>query len=374
VSATVRLSSNSMPARVQRLTPPQVDPHLEIRVSEAAESITALAMVTGSDDAKFDIGTDWFHEIRTRLTGDLARVIALLQGHEPIHALWHTLLGVLADAPDSLPAFIEHLEAMPPDELWLQLLGYHAQPDPSPELRDAMLAAGRGLVEPLERWFERDPARRGAWVHGLAGALGGDAEGSRRLVLDVLRRWHDQVFAARWPDIEPILKRDAAEKRRFARDHSPAEVVEEATNGGEYEPEAGVGRIVLLPDYVGRPWMRLSRQRDALVIVHPVAAEALADSAEEVRRQRVLRLTRALSDDTRLRALRLLAGSSLTLQELADELGVRKSTMHHHVAVLRSAGLLRLRFGEKRYSLRTAPLGDLPGLLGDYLGEGRRRP
>ena len=37
-------------------------------------------------------------------------------------------------------------------------------------------------------------------------------------------------------------------------------------------------------------------------------------------------------------------------------------------------GLLRLRFGEKRYSLRTAQLVSLPGLLGDYLGEGRRRP
>jgi len=363
-----------MPARVRRLAPPQVDPRLDIRVSEAAEAITALAMITGSEDDRFDVGTDWFHQIRTQLTGDLAWVIALLQGHEPIHALWHTLLAALVDGPDCLPGYIEHLEAMPYDELWLQMLGYYAQPDPSPDLREAMLAAGRGLVEPLERWFEGDLARRGSWVHGLAGALGGDAEGARRLVLDVLRRWNDQVFAARWPDIAPILERDAEEKRRFARDHSPAEVVEEATNGGEYEPEAGVGRIVLLPTYLGRPWMRLNRHRDALVIVHPVHEGALAASPDEAQKQRVLRLARALADDTRLRALRLLAGSSLTLQELADELGVRKSTMHHHVAVLRSAGLLRLRLGEKRYSLRTAQLGTLSGLLGDYLGEGRRRP
>lgn len=362
-----------MPARVRRLTPPQVDPRLEIRVSEAAETITSLAMVTGTDDERFDIGTEWFHEIRTQLSGDLARLVALLQGSEPIKSLWHTLLAALAEAPDGMHDFLRQLEEMPTEALWLQLLGFHAHPDPSPALHDAMLAAGRGLVEPLERWFERDQARSGRWIRGLARALGGDAEGARRLILDLLRRWHDEVFAARWPEIAPILERDALDKGRLARHHSPADVVEEATNGGEYVPEAGIGRVVLLPTYLGRPWVRVNRQRDALVIVHPVDDNAITASPEEAQRQRVLRLARALSDDTRLRALRLLAGSSRSLQELADELGVRKSTMHHHLAVLRSAGLLRLRLSEKRYSLRTAPLDNLPGVLGDYLGDGRMR-
>lgn len=342
-------------------------------LSDAAEAITGLAMVTGMGDERFDVGTDWFHQVRTQLGSDLARLIALLQGNEPIHALWHTLLGALADAPPCLPAFLQHLEAMPVDELWLQVLGYYAHPDPSPALRDAMLAAGHGLVEPLERWFERDPMHSGRWIHGLARALGGDAEGARRLVLDLVRRWHDEVFAARWPEIAPVLERDVEEKRRQAGHHSLAEVFEEATNGGEYVPEAGVGRILLIPTYLGRPWVTPNRQRDALVVIYPVDDAALAASPEEAGRQRVLRLARALSDDTRLRALRLLAGSSHSLQELADELGVRKSTMHHHVAVLRSAGLLRIRLGEKRYSLRTASLSNLSGLLGDYLGEGRRR-
>jgi DNA-binding transcriptional ArsR family regulator len=363
-----------MPVRVRRLTPPQVDPHLEIRVSEAAESITGLAMVTGTDDERFDIGTAWFHDIRTQLSGDLARLVALLQGSEPIQSLWHTLLAALAEAPDGLHDFLRHLEAMPTEALWLQVLGFHAHPNPSPALHEAMLAAGHGLVEPLERWFERDPAHSGRWIRGLARALGGDAEGARRLILDVLRRWHDEVFATRWEEIAPILRRDALEKGRLARAHSPAEVVEEATSGGEYVPEAGVGRVVLVPTYLGRPWVRVNRQRDALVIVHPVDDGAVTASPEEAHRRRVLRLARALSDDTRLRALLLLAGSSRSLQELADELDVRKSTMHHHLAVLRAAGLLRMRLGEKRYSLRTAPLDSLSGLLGDYLGEVRRRP
>ena len=362
-----------MTQRVRRLAPPRVYPRVDIVVSEAAEMIVGLAMVTGTDE-NFDVGSSWFHEIRTNMGTDLARLVALLQGSESMQAVWHTLLAAVADAPACMPGFVEHLEAMPVDQLWLQLLGYHDQLDPSPELREAMYAAGRGLVEPLERWFERDPSRSGRWIHGLARALGGDAAGARRVILDLIVRWHEEVFAAQWEGIAPILERDAEEKRRLAAHRRPDEVVEEATQGGEYVPEVGISRLLLVPTYLGRPWVNLNRQRDTLVMVHPVGDAALAGSPEEARRRQVLRLAKALSDDTRLRALRLMTGSSRSLQELADELGIRKSTMHHHLAVLRAAGLLRLRFFEKRYTLRTTPLDEMSGLLSEYLGEGRKRP
>jgi DNA-binding transcriptional ArsR family regulator len=344
---------------------------VDIAVSEAAELIVGLGMVTGTDE-NFDVGSDWFHEARTKTSSDLGRQVALLQGSGTGRGVWHMLLAAIADAPLGLPAFIEHLEAMPADELWLQMLGYHDQIDPSPELRDAMVAAGRGQVEPLEHWFEREPSRT-HWIHGLARGLGADAEVARRVVLDLLVHWQREVFAPQWPAIAPILERDAEEKRRLAGQRTAGEVVEEATNGGEYVPEAGIGRLLLIPTYLGRPWVNLNRQRDTLVIVHPVGDAALAGSPDEARRRQVLRLAKALSDDTRLHALRLMAGSSRSLQELADELGIRKSTMHHHLAVLRAAGLLRLRFFEKRYSLRTAPLSEMSGLLGEYLGNGRKR-
>ena len=78
------------------------------------------------------------------------------------------------------------------------------------------------------------------------------------------------------------------------------------------------------------------------------------------------RLACVLSDRSRLVALRLLAERSLTLQELADQLGVRKSTMHHHLAQLRAAGLLRVPYGTKTYSLRREPLRELGGALKNF--------
>jgi len=222
-----------------------------------------------------------------------------------------------------------------------------------------MLDAGHGRLEPLGS-SQRAP--------DLARALGADAGAAHRLVVSVLSRWYEEVFSRQWPEIAPVLERDAEDKQRLAREQPVAAVVEEATNGGEYVPEAGIGRLLLLPTYLGRPWITQDRQGDTLVISYPIAEAALASSPEEARRRRVLRLAKALSDETRLRALRRLAVSNLTLQELADELGVSKSTMHHHLAALRSAGLLRLRFGEKRYSLRTAPLAQMSGLLDAYVG------
>lgn len=356
-----------MAERVRRLAPPRVHPRVDVACSAAAELIVCATMITSTDE-HYDVGSEWFHDARTSMGSELSRQVALFQDSGP-GAVWHTLLAAVAEAPTSLPEFIDHLEAMPTDELWLQMLGYHDQVDPSPELREAMLAAGRGMVEPLERWFEREPSRI-HWVHGLARGLGGDAVIARRVVLDLLARLHREVFAALWAEIAPILERDAEEKRRLAAERRADEVVEEATNGGEYVPEAGISRLLLVPTYLGRPWVNLNRQRDTLVIVHPVGDAALTGSAEEARRRQVLRLAKALSDDTRLRALRLMSGSNRSLQELADELGIRKSTMHHHLAVLRAAGLLRLRFFEKRYSLRTAPVAGMSGLLGEYLGEG----
>lgn len=358
------------------MAPPQHAPRLEIAVSQAAETIVALNLIASTDIRcdNYEIGCGWFDQTRSKLSEDLRPRLAPFQAAEATHALWHNLLAAVAEAPASLPDFLRHLEAMPTDELWLQFLGFHGRPDPSAELREAMLAAGRGSLEPLEAMLARDPTAGGGWLHGLARALGGDAEATRRTVADVLSRWHEEVFAEQWAEIAPVLERDAEEKRALARQRPFEDVVEESTNGGEYEPEAGIGRLLLVPTYLGRPWVIQSRQRGTLVVVYPVGEAALAASPEEAQRRRVLLLTKALSDDTRLRALRLMAGSSRSLQELADELGVRKSTMHHHIAVLRSAGLLRMRFFEKRYSLRTTPLAELSGLLTGYVGAGNRRP
>jgi DNA-binding IclR family transcriptional regulator len=62
----------------------------------------------------------------------------------------------------------------------------------------------------------------------------------------------------------------------------------------------------------------------------------------------------------------------VTLGEAAAELGVAKSTAHHHLAILRQAGFVMVREGdEKVYSLRRDLLPQAGELLTAYLGSAR---
>jgi DNA-binding transcriptional ArsR family regulator len=82
-----------------------------------------------------------------------------------------------------------------------------------------------------------------------------------------------------------------------------------------------------------------------------------------------MRLTRALSDETRLFILRLLTGKQLNFTEIVKEVGLSKSTIHYHLISLRAAGLVIVHTTGKSasYSLRLEALNGLPGRIGDYL-------
>jgi DNA-binding IclR family transcriptional regulator len=68
----------------------------------------------------------------------------------------------------------------------------------------------------------------------------------------------------------------------------------------------------------------------------------------------------------------MLARGPAGLPELAEAVGLAKSTTHHHMVVLRSAGLVRTTAEpEARYSLRRDIVPEASTLLSAFLGEGR---
>lgn len=76
---------------------------------------------------------------------------------------------------------------------------------------------------------------------------------------------------------------------------------------------------------------------------------------------------KALSDPTRRRILELLRDGDLTAGELAEHFDISKPSLSHHLATLRSAGLVS---DERRgqnivYSLNTTVMQDL---IGWFLG------
>jgi DNA-binding IclR family transcriptional regulator len=71
-----------------------------------------------------------------------------------------------------------------------------------------------------------------------------------------------------------------------------------------------------------------------------------------------------------LSMLGALASGEATLQELADRFGLPKSTAHHHLAILRAAGLISVSSGyDRRYRLRREVVPDASRLLEAYLSQ-----
>jgi DNA-binding transcriptional ArsR family regulator len=123
----------------------------------------------------------------------------------------------------------------------------------------------------------------------------------------------------------------------------------------------------MIPSFVNRPLVTYNEFGEVLLIVYPVADESVTADADAPP-LRLVRLSKALGDEKRLRILRALADGEKSLMELAEMFGVPKTSMHHHMIILRSAGLVAVGVGQKRYRLRSETVPDLGALLGGYLG------
>ncbi|HEV8419859.1 MAG TPA: helix-turn-helix domain-containing protein, partial [Actinomycetota bacterium] len=287
-----------------------------------------------SSQGTFEDGETWFDEVRTKASPELLQALGSFTGKE---GAWISLgLALQTPPPQTVPDFIEQIGSLPAQDLWLALAGYHLPPlrdDLGPE---AFLRAAAG-----------DPEARRAMVRAArkyeddieeTPLLTMTPEEARDRALLVMRLWHEEVFASEANAIADVLERDAAAKRILAATTTSQKLIELATNGIEFRGERWVRRVVLVPHVVMRPWNVSSAWEDQYILCYPVADESL-ESDRAAPPARMLRLYKALSDEKRLRILKRLVTGSATLQELADTVGLAKSSTHHHMVILRSAGL-----------------------------------
>jgi DNA-binding transcriptional ArsR family regulator len=190
-----------------------------------------------------------------------------------------------------------------------------------------------------------------------------------------LHRFRDEVFAEFEEEFGGAIQRASAAQRATAGRDEPKTVIEEVTNGLDYDIPLGVTRVVLIPSVVTRPLSVIDQQRDSLYVYYAVADEFI-DADPEAPPSWLVRIYKALSDERRLRILRRLSVEDTSLEELTEMLELSKSTVHHHISILRAAGLIRIhvpnsksgKTSKKRiYSLRNQTLEDASSLLDTYL-------
>jgi DNA-binding transcriptional ArsR family regulator len=281
--------------------------------------------------------------------------------------VWLHLLGLATGtpAPRDAAALLARLEATDPLEVRRQVLGADVPAWRKYVDRAVILAAAEGDRAAQARLLAEPRYYGGSARDALAVLLPlGPEETSRRLAA-ALRRWHEESFAAREAAAVRTLAADAAAARELAAAAAAPRLVELVTDGFAYEPEPECPRILLVPHLAARPWLLLCQHRDTRLICYPArrpGQERRAAAAEGL-----LRLGRALGDERRVGILAALAAGPRDLDELAAAVGLARSTVHHHLGLLRAAGLVGLRGNARRYryGLRHDAATEAAALLAD---------
>jgi DNA-binding transcriptional ArsR family regulator len=363
--------------RVRDLTsgdPPDV---VEVRAAGACELLIELSALTGERSAA---GLDPEPARRlaaARASASAGLITALERVGDRSGEIWLHLLGFAVDAPAPADGagLLARLEAADPLEVRRQLLGVDVPAWRRYLPLEVIEAAAAGDRAAQARLLEHPRYYGGAAGEALAVLLPLDPEETRRRLLEAIGRWHEESFAAREAAAVELLAADAAATRELAATVPPARLVELVCGGFAYEPEPECPRVLLVPHLAARPWLLLCQHRDTRIICHPARRRGSDERAATA--EGLLRLGRALGDEQRQRILTTLAGGPRELDELAGAVGLSRSTVHHHLGLLRAAGLVGLAGNARRYryGLRREAVGEATALLASLLTDpGEERP
>lgn len=341
---------------------------LTIEAAAAYELLHSIVVALDTEDAEtYEIGPAWIAEARTRAGDDLIdRLSALTFGD--VDTFRHLLgLAYGAPAPRDVPSFLAHLRATDPDEIKLHLVQFYARDTRRMTPPTTIRAAVAGDPDAVREFLRTSHPEHEPWTSYLRSVLEANAADYRDQLVIALEAWAERVWKPESLTIMPILERDTMSKRDLQRDLPLDQFIPMATNGVEFAPRPGVDRLVMIASFLQRPLVAHVEVGDALLIIYPVADESVT-AETGTPPPRLVRLSKALGDEKRLRILRSLAGGEKTLMELAEAFGVAKTTMHHHMIILRAAGLVSVGVGSKRYRLRQEAVPDVGALLSGYLG------
>ena len=349
---------------------PTNPPRLTVAVSPAYEMLLSILVTFEDRDADTrDIGDEWVADARARAGDELVARIRSIAA-DNTDTFTH-LMGLVHDTPSprSVDAFLDHLRETDADEIRLHLVQFYTREirrqTPPAVIRAAIGGDVGARAEFLRTSFPEWPD----WAAYVSHILDADSETFKSELIDVLTLWTERVWKPESVTIMPIIERDADAKRELQRDLPLDRFVTTATNGVEFSPRPGIDRLVLIPSFVNRPLVTYYEFGDTMLIAYPVADESVS-AESDAPPLRLVRLSKALGDEKRLRILRALADGEMTLMELADMFGVAKTTMHHHMIILRSAGLISASVGKKAYRLRQEAVPDVGALLSGYLVAG----
>ena len=280
------------------------------------------------------------HKPTGELPHDLAAALAAVGDGEG--EVWLNLFGVPLDAgpPYSAERLLDALSAMDAVELRRQLLGRYAWSWCTLAGIDDLESASAGDRAAAGRLLAHSRYYGGHATASLGVLLTLDpAETQRRLVRAV------ECGSSSLLDLTASSELEAAElaAAETIAARSPLTSIEHLAAGYRYVPEPEAERVVLIPHLEPDVPLVLAQHRASRLIVY----RARRDRSSE---ERLLALGRALADPKRVEILALVGRGVGRASDLVERTGLSRSTVHHHLAQLREAGLVALEGNARAYT------------------------
>ena len=348
---------------------PQEPPSVRVAVGASFELLAALwAFLDDERHAVYEASSDLVRTEERRLGTDAVATRRFAGGSL---RFWDHVLGLAIDSgpPYDVEGLLGQIEAVDPRELRLHLAGrYNAH-------------IGRtASAEQIELAVDGDPAAQRAlrrtaypdessWQKALRYVLRADPEHLRAELLHILQLWRERAYGEDEERLLVILEREAVAARRQAVRLGPIELIDRVTDGLRWAIDTSMRDVLLAPSYAARPVVFYVEHRGTTLILFPVSEESIRGD-EFGPPGRLVKLVKALADEGRLKVLYALRERELTVAEIAELMGVPRTSLWHHILILRSAGLIRATKGagnQTTYQLQEDALPQVSELLEGFL-------
>ncbi len=169
-----------------------------------------------------------------------------------------------------------------------------------------------------------------------------EAESLKKHLIKVMNSWYQEIVRKSEQETKVILEKDYQSKKEKQQKVSSEELVQWATGGVTYTPEPSVHTVLLIPQYIYRPWNIEADIEGTKVFYYPVSNESVSPSDRYMPDYFLVQKYKALGDEVRLKMVKMLFEHPRTLQDMTEKLDIGKSTIHHHLKILRAAKLVEI--------------------------------
>lgn len=197
-------------------------------------------------------------------------------------------------------------------------------------------------------------------------------EQARSDLVDVLSSYLDCVYSHHLEAIQDRITAAVPVAEKMLDILPPSTAIEQLTGGYTIGADLGLSKITMAPSVFIHPFMstRLDERTGEALVIYGLPSD-IFDAYDPVPvRHEIIAALKAMSDPNRLALLEILSGNEAYATELTSRLGLAQPTVHHHLAQLRTAGLIRQerdRHGMK-YSIRQDSADAVLRTLRELLG------